>query len=140
MMELKVIDETLAVSAQMQPEELAGLAEQGFAAVICNRPDGEEPGQPPIEAMRAAAQGAGLAFHHIPVAGGVFPPAAIAAFGAIRRGTPGKVLAYCRTGTRAATLDALANVHGFSVAERLAHAAAAGYDLSGLTERMEAGG
>jgi sulfide:quinone oxidoreductase len=70
----------------------------------------------------------------------VFPPAAVAAFGAIRRGTPGKVMAYCRTGTRAATLDALANVHGLSVAERLGHAAAAGYDLSGLTERMEAGG
>ena len=108
--------------------------------MICNRPDGKEPGQPPLDAMRAAAQEAGLASHHIPVAGGIFPPAAIVAFGAIRRGTQGKVLAYCGTGTRAATLDALANVHGLSVAERLGHAAAAGHDLSGLTERMEASG
>ena len=140
MMELKVIDDTLAVAPQMQPEELARLAGQGFVAVICNRPDAEEPGQPPLDDMRAAAQDAGLAFHHIPVAGGVFPPAAVAAFGAIRRGTPGKVLAYCRTGTRAATLDALANVHDLSVAERLSRAGAAGYDLSALAERMEAGG
>jgi sulfide:quinone oxidoreductase len=140
MMELKVIDDTLAVSAQMQPGELAALAGQGFAAVICNRPDGEEPGQPPLHAIRAAAQDAGLAFHHLPVAGGVFPPAAVAAFGAIQRGTRGKVLAYCRTGTRAATLDALANVHGLSVAERLSRAKAAGYDLSALTEQMEACG
>jgi sulfide:quinone oxidoreductase len=136
MMELKVIDDTLVVAAQMQPEDLAALAGQGFAAVICNRPDGEEPDQPPLDAMRTAAQEAGLAFHHIPVAGGLFPPAAVAAFGAIRRGTQGKVLAYCRTGTRAAMLDALANVHGLSVAERLSRAAAAGYDLSALADRM----
>jgi sulfide:quinone oxidoreductase len=90
--------------------------------------------------MRAAAQEAGLAFHHLPVSGGLFPPAAIAAFGAVRRGTLGKVLAYCRTGTRAATLDALANVHGLTVAERLSRAGAAGYDLSALAERMEADG
>ena len=140
MMELKVIDDTLAVAAQMQPAELAALAGQGFTAVICNRPDGEEPGQPMLTAMRAAAQDAGLAFHHIPVAGGIFPPAAVAAFGAIRRGTQGKVLAYCRSGTRAATLDALANVHGLSVAERLSRADAAGYDLSALAEQMEACG
>jgi sulfide:quinone oxidoreductase len=140
MMELRVIDDSLAVAAQMQPEELAALVEQGFTAVICNRPDGEEPGQPPLDAVRAAAQEAGLAFHHIPVAGGIFPPAAVAAFGAIRRGTSGKVLAYCRTGTRAVTLDALANVHGLSVAERLNRAGAAGYDLSALAERMGADG
>jgi sulfide:quinone oxidoreductase len=136
MMELKVIDEGLTVAPQMQPEELAALAEQGFVAVICNRPDGEEQDQPMLDDMRAAAQAAGLAFHHIPVSGGLFPPAAVAAFGAIRRGTQGKVLAYCRTGTRAATLDALANVHGLSVTERLSRAAAAGYDLSALADRM----
>ena len=139
-MELRAIDATLAVGAQMQPDELAGLAAQGFAAVICNRPDGEEPGQPLLDEMRRAAQEEGLAFHHIPVAGGLFPPAAVAAFAAIRRGTQGKVLAYCRTGTRAASLDALANVRGLSVTDRLSNAKAAGYDLSALAERMEAGG
>jgi sulfide:quinone oxidoreductase len=139
-MELRKIDATLTVAPQMQPEELSALAEQGFVAVVCNRPDGEEPGQPPLGEMRRAAEEAGLAFHHIPVAGGVFPPAAVAAFAAIRRGTHGKVLAYCRTGTRAASLDALANIRGLSVADRLSNAKAAGFDLSALAERMEGGG
>ncbi|NCP12573.1 MAG: TIGR01244 family phosphatase [Sphingomonadales bacterium] len=139
-MDLKVVDDGLVVAAQMQPEDLAGLAEHGFVAVMCNRPDGEEPGQPPLDAMRDAAQHAGLAFHHVPVSGGVFPPAAIAAFGAVRRGTQGKLLAYCRTGTRSVTLDALANVHGLAVSERLSRASAAGYDLSAMAERLEADG
>jgi sulfide:quinone oxidoreductase len=139
-MDIRTIDETLSVAPQMLPEDVAALAAQGFTALVCNRPDGEEPGQPALDAMRDAAQAAGLAFHHIPVAGGLFPPAAVAAFGAIRRGTVGKVLAYCRTGTRAATLDALANIHGLTAAERIALAQAAGYDLSALAGRMEAGG
>ncbi|WP_349514113.1 TIGR01244 family sulfur transferase [Erythrobacter sp. NFXS35] len=137
-MELRIVDETLAVAPQPAPEELFALAAQGFSAVICNRPDGEEPGQPPLDEMRRAAQEAGLAFHHIPVAGGLFPPAAVAAFGAIRRGTQGKVLAYCRTGTRSVTLDALANVGGISAEDRIARAKAAGYDVSALADRLAA--
>lgn len=140
MMELHPIDADYAVAAQMQPQELPGLAAAGFTAVICTRPDGEEPGQPPLETMREAAQSAGLAFHHVPVSGGIFPTAAIAAFGAIRRGTHGKVLGYCRTGTRAVTLDALANIRALTVADRIANAKVAGYDLSALAERLEAGG
>ena len=139
-MDIRTIDETLSVAPQMLPEDVAALAAQGFTALVCNRPDGEEPGQPALGTMRDAAQAAGLAFHHIPVAGGLFPPAAVAAFGAIRRGTAGKVLAYCRTGTRAATLDALANIHGLTAAERIARAQAAGYDLSGLAGQLDTGG
>ncbi len=140
MMEIRKVDDSFAVAAQMQPDELAALAIEGFTAVICNRPDGEEPGQPALDDMRRAAQDAGLAFHHIPVAGGLFPPAAIAAFAAVRRGTTGKVLAYCRTGTRSITLDALANISGLSTEERIKRALSAGYDLSALAERMDAGG
>jgi sulfide:quinone oxidoreductase len=139
-MELRPVSDNFAVAAQIQPEDFAALAAEGFTAVICNRPDAEEPSQPPLEEMRRAAQEAGLAFHHIPVSGGLFPPAAIAAFAAIRRGTVGKVLGYCRTGTRAITLDALANTEGLTAAERIARAAAAGYDLSALAERMDTGG
>lgn len=138
-MELHPVDADFAVAPQMQPEDLASLAAAGFVAVICTRPDGEEPGQPPLDAMRNAAQAAGIAFHHVPVTGGIFPPASVAAFGAIRRGAHGKVLGYCRSGTRAITLDALANIRGLSAADRIANANAAGYDLSALAERLETG-
>ncbi|MFL0355976.1 TIGR01244 family sulfur transferase [Erythrobacter sp. GH1-10] len=137
-MEIRPVTDDLAVAPQIQPEDAQALAERGFLAVICNRPDGEEPGQPDVASIRAGVEAAGLHFHHLPVSGGAFPQAAIDAFREVRRGTPGKVLAYCRTGTRSITLETLANPRGLSVEERLENARAAGYDLSGLTDRLNA--
>nr|WP_301332685.1 TIGR01244 family sulfur transferase [Parerythrobacter lacustris] len=114
-------------------QELAGA---GYRTVICNRPDGEEPGQPTVAAIREAAEAAGLAFHHIPVAGGAFPEPAIRSFADVRAAADGKVLAYCRTGTRSITLDALANVENLGIGERIEAAQRAGYDLSALRERL----
>ncbi len=76
---------------------------------MCNRPDFEEPGQPPLAVLRAAAEAAGLTFHHVPVSGGMFPSEALAEFRRIRQEATGPVLAYCRSGTRSITMDALAN-------------------------------
>lgn len=135
-MDIRTVSESFAVAPQFAPDQMAQLAQSGFACVICNRPDGEEAGQPSVETMRDAAQSAGLAFHHIPVSGGAFPPAAIAAFAAVRRGTDGPALAFCRTGTRSITLETLANPEGISPAERLSRAEAAGYDLSGLRDAL----
>ncbi len=135
-MEIREVTPNFAVAPQMQPSDLATLAERGFVAIICNRPDGEEAGQPSIEEMRAAAEGSGLAFHHIPVSGGAFPDAAIAAFRSVRRGTEGPLLAFCRTGTRSITLDTLANPDDLDPSERLKRAAAAGYDLTNLSDKL----
>ena len=121
-----------AVAPQIAPADMPALAKAGFTTVMCNRPDAEEPGQPPLVELRAAAEAAGLAFHHVPVSGGMFPQEALDEFRRIRREAAGPVLAYCRTGTRSITMDALANPQGLSVDERLQHAEAAGYDLSGM--------
>lgn len=132
MMVIRQVDQGFAVAPQLQPEDMARLAKAGFTTVMCNRPDGEEPGQPPLDTLRRAAEEAGLSFHHVPVSGGAFPEAAIAEFRRIRREASGPVMAYCRSGTRSITLDTLANPHGLSVDDRLARAAAAGYDLSAI--------
>lgn len=136
-MDIKHVREGFAVTAQFSPADMPELARQGFVAVICNRPDDEEPGQPSSAEMRAAAEAAGLAYHLIPVSGGAFPAGAIAAFGAVRRGTDGPVIAHCRTGMRSITLETLANPVGLSAQQRLADASAAGYDLSALADRLD---
>lgn len=136
MTDIHPVTDGFAVSPQIQPEDMQTLAQQGFVAIVCNRPDGEEEGQPPLDVLRKAAFDAGLAFHHIPVSGGEFPDAAVAAFGAVRKGTDGPLLGYCRTGTRAITLETLANPDGLSGAQRISNAKNAGYDLSALADQL----
>lgn len=128
--ELKPISPSLSVSGQVFPSAMASLADAGFRMVICNRPDGEVAGQPTAEEMAQAAEEAGLEFRYIPIVPGEFTRGAAEAFATARREARGKVLAYCRSGARSTTLDAIANAEGRSVEERIAAAAAAGYDLS----------
>jgi len=135
-MDIRKVSDDFAVAPQLRLEDMGALAKKRFVAVICNRPDSEEPGQPTASQMRDAAQAAGLAYHHIPITGGEFPDPAVAAFKAIRLGTPGHVLAYCRTGTRSITLETLANPHDLGAQERIEAAREAGYDLSALASRL----
>ena len=135
-MKLAHVSDAFAVSPQLRAGDMRELADAGFETVICNRPDGEEPSQPTVASMREAAEAAGLVFHHIPVSGGEFPPVAIATFAKVREEANGKVLAFCRTGTRSITLDALANIENETADERIERAERAGYDLSGLRDRL----
>ncbi len=135
-MDIRNAGPAFAVAPQIEPSDVVALKERGFVGLICNRPDGEEGGQPTVADMREAAQAVGMAFHHIPVSGGEFPDGAIAAFRAVRRGTEGPLLAYCRTGTRSITLDTLANPDDIDPSERLMRAADAGYDLTNLSGKL----
>ena len=79
-MDIRPLDEALSASPQIAPEDLPAIAAQGFRSVISNRPDGEEPGQPTAEALRQAAEAAGLAFAHVPVVGGAISDQDVADF------------------------------------------------------------
>lgn len=135
-MKLEHVSDALTVSPQLGPDDMRAVADAGFRVVICNRPDGEEPNQPTVASMQDAAEAAGLGFHHIPVSDGAFPPDLVEAFAKVREQADGKVLAYCRTGTRSITLDALANIENETADERIKRAERAGYDLSGLRDRL----
>jgi sulfide:quinone oxidoreductase len=134
----KTLTPRLAVAGQLSADAIRALAGDGFTTVICNRPDGEEPGQPPLSALEAAAKEAGLAFHHIPVSGGQFPDSAIAAFGSVLDSAAGKVMAYCRSGTRSTCLWALSQARKTEPASLIEAGAQAGYDLSGLAPALAA--
>lgn len=97
-----------SVAPQIGPEDVAGLAAQGFRAIMCNRPDGEEPGQPEVAAVRAEAERLGLAFVNLPVISGAITPEDVEDFAAVMKDLPGPVLAYCRSGTRCRNLWLLA--------------------------------
>ena len=89
---------TTSVSPQLQPADMATLAEQGITTVICNRPDAENP--PPLQAaaMQAAAEAAGLEFVFNPVTGGMLTESNVDEQADAIAGSEGPVVAYLRLG------------------------------------------
>ena len=80
---------------------------QGFTAIICNRPDGEDPGQPTRRGDRTRPpRRSGLTYTHIPFAGPP-GPAQVEAMRQAVDAADGPVLAYCRSGTRSITTWAI---------------------------------
>jgi uncharacterized protein (TIGR01244 family) len=143
MADFKRLAPDYAVAAQLSPADVAEAARAGFKLIVANRPDGEAPGQPSLDDIDAAARAAGLWFVRIPIAGPP-PPGAVDATVAAIAGAGGPVLAYCRSGTRSATLWAMATAKAgkLGVADILSATAAAGYDLSpqaGALERLARG-
>lgn len=103
-MELRRLSSNLSVSPQISVADIPALKQSGFRSVICNRPDGEEPGQTSFAEIEAAAGAAGLRAYYLPVISGGVEPKDAAAFGQALAELPGPVLAYCRSGARSAAL------------------------------------
>jgi uncharacterized protein (TIGR01244 family) len=101
------LDDKLLVSGQICPDEVAALRTQGVTLIVNNRPDGEEPGQPLGVEIEEAATAAGIDYRSVPIIRGIGPADADAMRDAISS-SPGKVLAFCRSGTRSALAWALA--------------------------------
>lgn len=122
----------ISVAPQIAPEDCARAHAQGFAAIVCNRPDDETPGQPSAATIAAAAQASGLRFTHIPVDARGIDSDQIAAMAAVLA-AGGPVLAYCRSGTRSTNLWALAEAsRGGDPDAIVAAAEAGGYDVGGM--------
>src|SRR6056297_411696 len=139
-MQLNKINDALTVSPQIAADDIAALKEAGFRSIICNRPDGEGSDQPTHEEIEAAAKAAGLEMRYLPVQTGLVQDADAVAFGAAMRDLPGPVLAYCRSGTRSATLWSLSQAKTLPMAEILGATQAAGYDMNGVARRIANGG
>src|SRR3546814_19955027 len=92
----------------MRPDELEEMCAAGFRSIICNRPDGEDQGQPAAQEIGAAARRAGLGFAHVPaVSGSITAQDGLAMKRALEE-LPAPVLAYCRSGARSRKLAGMA--------------------------------
>lgn len=130
---IRKINDRLSVAPQIDPADVVEAARAGFVAIINNRPDNEEVGQPDSDAVRTVAETLGLAYHAIPVTMGNMSAAHVEAMRRALDSANGPVLAFCRSGTRSTNLWALAEAsRGEDPAGLVEAAAAAGYDLNGI--------
>lgn len=139
-MQPKQLTPELSVMGQLSVSDIADVKACGFASIICNRPDGEGSDQPLFAEVEKAAKVAGIESIYIPVSSGMVTDEQAVQFAKALAQLPKPVLAYCRSGTRSTTLWALARAGHQPINEIVASAAAAGYDLSGVANRLAKAG
>ena len=108
-MDMRKLSPALYVAGQVAPEDMSGLAARGIRSIICNRPDGEEAGQPAWADVASAAAAAGIETRFIPVTADTIGPRAGAQFAAALAELPQPILAFCRTGKRCTILAQMAS-------------------------------
>ena len=103
-MKITRLDPLFSVAPQISPDDLTLLDQAGFRAVVNNRPDGEEAGQPSDGDLRREAHRLGLQYFHIPIVPGHMTDDDARALAEAIDQAGGPVLAFCRTGTRSTNL------------------------------------
>ena len=97
---IRPLSTDFAVAPQIAVEDIPAIVAAGYLAIVNNRPDDEEEGQPSGAAIHEAAKAAGLRYAAIPVTHSGFSLPQIEALAAAIDAAEGPVLAYCRSGTR----------------------------------------
>jgi len=101
-MSFTYLSDSFAVTGQIEPSLVEELSSQGFVAVVCNRPDNEEQGQPSASEVKAICDAQGLDFEYIPMVGPNFTVEDVNRLKTVL--AKGKVLAFCRSGNRSSIL------------------------------------
>ena len=137
-MDLRQITDSYSVAPQLAPTDMAALADAGFTTVICNRPDGENPGPLQAASMQAAAEAAGLHFVFNPVIGGQMTMDNVEEQRDAIDAADGPVIAYCASGNRSTLVWALGQAGDLPTDEIISRGEAWGYQLAWLRPQLEA--
>lgn len=131
------VTDAVSVAGQIDIDDVARAAADGFTLIVNNRPDGETPDQPPGSEIAAAVEAHGLRYVAIPVTHAGFTREMVEEMTAVLASAGGPVLAFCRSGTRSINLWALASASEGADADGLIAAGrAAGYELGGLAPTL----
>ena len=103
-MQVRKLAGELSIAPQIEVADVEQIARLGYKSIICNRPDGEDAGQPSFVEIARAAKKAGLETMYFPVTPGAIADEDGAAFGEMFEALPKPVVAYCKSGNRSSTL------------------------------------
>ncbi|GJM12993.1 MAG: hypothetical protein DHS20C12_13960 [Pseudohongiella sp.] len=107
-MKLLKVNDQLSISGQLQAADIESLLREGVQLLLCNRPDGEESGQPTFAELAIAAQAVGIEAVHIPFKSGEMHAAQVADMVRLENDNL-RMHAFCRTGNRSFCLHAAAH-------------------------------
>jgi uncharacterized protein (TIGR01244 family) len=135
-MKLAVLTPNVTALAQPSVDEIAELAARGYRSIISNRAENETEDQPDWIGLKAAAAAQNMDAVQCPVVMGQIGEEQVDAFRETLERLPKPIAVFCRTGTRAALMWALANEGNLTIEERIAAAARGGYDLEPFRHRL----
>jgi uncharacterized protein (TIGR01244 family) len=134
----RTLTSDIFVAPQIGVDAVAEAKALGVTLIINNRPEGESDDQVPGGDIEAAARAAGLDYVAIPITHSGFSQPQVEAMVAALEGAEGKILAYCRSGTRSTLLWALAESAQGGDPDSLTNMAAkAGYDVGPVRPLMD---
>lgn len=138
-MPIEKLADYLYISNQIDSRLAKRAAQYGIKTVICNRPDDEEEGQPDFETVKSWLSQHGIEHvAYLPVTMDSIDDAVLAEFQETVAKSPAPILAYCRSGTRSATLWALNQAkRGVEVNSLIKAAELANADLSRVRDKLE---
>ena len=132
------LTDSFFAAPQISLSDVTEAKAAGISLIINNRPEDESADQPSGAEIETAARAAGLDYVAIPVTHAGFAEWQVTAMADALAQADGKILAYCRSGTRSTLLWALAQAskgeHPAVLAEK---AADAGYDLTPVAAMMD---
>ena len=135
-MTITTITDAFSASGELCEQDLKQLSEQGVSTVINVRPDNEAPEQTTNAQWNTLCQQYGLQYFFIPVKSGQYSEHDVKQFKDAIDGAQNKVHCFCRTGTRAVHLFALANKNTNSIKRLQTLITNKGYDLKTISEEL----
>lgn len=137
MAKISHITPSFAVAPQLAAQDFAALEAMGFRSIISNRPDTEDGVSLPAREAATLAWRHGIRFRHVPARmDEVLDDEVVGGFEQALDEVDGPVLAYCKSGTRAAILWALVAARQQPVDCVLDALTNAGYDLAFLRDDL----
>ena len=132
------IDKNYYVSPQIEPHQIAEIAEKGFVKIICNRPDVEVPDSYSSAVMAKLAREVGIDFEVLELTHQTMTLENVKTQREFFIDVNGPVLAYCASGTRCSVIWAMGEaVSGTEISVILEKTQSAGYDLTGLQPTLQ---
>ena len=139
-MPIRKLTDTLYIAPQLTEADVQEAVRLGIKTIICNRPDGEEPGQPDFKQVEEWLHRHGIEnVVYMPVVMDAIDDAVLNNFQETVAKSPAPILAYCRSGTRSSMLWALNQARrGVEVNSLIKAAQLANINLEPQRARLEA--
>ncbi|MEO0062507.1 MAG: Beta-lactamase hydrolase-like protein [Pseudomonadota bacterium] len=138
MPDFRQVTDSFWASPQIDVADLHEAARLGCTLVINNRPEGESDDQTDGSTIEQEARKLGMNYLAIPVTHAGFSEPQVDALVQALENNAGRVLAYCRSGTRSTLLWSLAQARLGRKPDAIAEAAAgAGYDVTPISALLD---